>query len=95
MNKVTFKLLNSKLIKNIIESPIVNDHMSDLFYLKFLTDEVVTSLDKIRANSDNPKWFDGTRAMKVITNLISHKIDAKYIIPTKINMEDGIKMQRN
>lgn len=50
-----------------------------------------TSLNKIRQNSDNPKWFDGSRAMKVITNLISHKIDAKYIIPTKINMEDGLK----
>lgn len=51
----------------------------------------ITSLDKIRKNSDNPIWFDGSRAMKVITNLISHKIDAKYIIPTKINMEDGLK----
>jgi len=29
--------------------------------------------------------------MKVITNLISHKIDSKYIVPTKINMEDGLK----
>ena len=29
--------------------------------------------------------------MKVITNLISHKVDAKYIIPTKINMEEGLK----
>ncbi len=54
-------------------------------------DALVTSLDKVRANSDNPLWFDGSRAMKVITNLISHKIDAKYIIPTKINMEDGLK----
>lgn len=52
---------------------------------------LVTSLDKIRENSDNPLWFDGSRAMKVITNLISHKVDAKYIIPTKINMEDGLK----
>lgn len=51
----------------------------------------VTSLDKIRQNSDNPLWFDGSRAMKVITNLVSNKVDAKYIIPTKINMEDGIK----
>lgn len=54
-------------------------------------DALVTSLDKIRENSDNPLWFDGSRAMKVITNLISHKVDAKYIIPTKINMEDGLK----
>lgn len=29
--------------------------------------------------------------MKVITNLISHKVDAQYIIPTKINMETGLK----
>lgn len=54
-------------------------------------DALITSLDRIRANSDNPLWFDGSRAMKVITNLISNKINAKYIIPTKINMEDGLK----
>jgi len=45
----------------------------------------------IRARSDNPLWFDGVRAMKMITNVVAHKIDAKYIIPTSINMEDGIK----
>ncbi len=36
-------------------------------------------------------WFDGSRAAKAITNVISHKIEAKYVIPTKINMEDGLK----
>ena len=56
-------------------------------------DALITSLDRIKANSDNPKWFDGSRAMKVITNLISNKVNAKYIIPTKINMEDGLKKQ--
>jgi len=45
----------------------------------------------IEIGSNNPKWFDGLRAMKVVTNLISHKIEAKYIILTKINMEDGIR----
>ena len=29
--------------------------------------------------------------MKAITNVISHKIKTKYVIPTKINMEDGLK----
>ncbi len=53
-------------------------------------DALKTSLNRIRENSDNPLWFDGSRAMKVITNTISHKIDAKYIVPTKINMEDGL-----
>lgn len=47
MNKVTLKLLNSKLIKNIIASPLViNDHMPDEFYQKILVDEVVDFLDK-------------------------------------------------
>ena len=49
------------------------------------------SLDKIRQNSDNPLWFDGSRAMKTINNYVLHKINAKYIIPTRINMEDGIR----
>ena len=53
-------------------------------------DALLTSLDKIRENSDNPLWFDGSRAMKVLTNVISHKVGAKYIVPTKINMEDGL-----
>ena len=53
-------------------------------------DALVTSLDTIRENSDNPVWFDGSRAMKVMTNLIMHKVSAKYVIPTKINMEDGL-----
>lgn len=47
MNKVILKLLNSKLIKNIITSPlIINDHMPDEFYRKILIDEVVNFLDK-------------------------------------------------
>lgn len=54
-------------------------------------DALITSLNRIRNNSDNPVWFDGSRAMKVITNYISHKVSAKYIIPTRINMEDGLK----
>ena len=66
---------------------MITKEMSD----KYDRDALVTSLNRVRQNSDNPKWFDGSRAMKVITNLISDKVCAKYIIPTKINMEDGIK----
>ena len=60
---------------------------------KYDRDTMITSLDKIRERSDNPLWFDGSRAMKMITNSIAKMIDAKYIIPTRINMEDGIKEQ--
>lgn len=58
-------------------------------------DALKKSLDAIRDKSDNPLWFDGARAMKIITNVIFHKINAKFIVPTSINMEDGIKSYLN
>lgn len=88
-NNAGYELTNNNLYKNEKQKYMITIEMSD----NYDKDALVTSLDKIRKNSDNPKWFDGSRAMKVITNLISHKINAKYIIPTKINMEDGLKMK--
>lgn len=86
-NNAEYPLLENSLYHCDNQKYMITREMSD----KYDHDALVTSLDKIRANSDNPLWFDGSRAMKVITNLIAHKIDAKYIIPTKINMEDGLK----
>ena len=82
-----YGMLENTLYKNDNQKYMITKDMSDIYD----RDALVTSLDRIRNNSDNPSWFDGSRAMKVITNMISNKIDAKYIIPTKINMEDGIK----
>ena len=89
-NNARYKLIDNTLYKNEKQKYMLTTEMSD----NYDKDALITSLDRIRQNSDNPKWFDGSRAMKVITNLISHKIDTKYIIPTKINMEDGLKMQK-
>ena len=86
-NNANYKLLENTLYKNENQRFMITKQMSDLYD----KDALITSLDTIRARSDNPIWFDGSRAMKVTTNLISNKINAKYIIPTKINMEDGIK----
>ncbi len=90
-NNAKYTLLENTLYKNENQKYMLTTEMSD----KYDRDALVTSLDKIRNNSDNPKWFDGTRSMKVITNLISHKLDAKYIIPTKINMEDGLRIKES
>lgn len=86
-NNAEYELIENKLYQNENQKYMLTTEMSD----KYDRDALITSLDRIRNNSDNPLWFDGSRAMKVITNLISHKIKAKYIIPTKINMEDGLK----
>ena len=85
-NNAEYELLENTLYKSEKQPSMITKEMSD----KYDRDALVTSLNRIRNNSDNPSWFDGSRAMKVITNLISDKIDAKYIVPTRINMEDGI-----
>ena len=86
-NNARYDLLDNTLYKDENQKYMLTKDMSDTYD----KDALVTSLDKIRENSDNPLWFDGSRAMRVITNLISHKVDAKYIVPTRINMEEGLK----
>lgn len=86
-NNARYELSENTLYKSENQKYMINIETSD----KYDENAYITSLDRIRANSDNPLWFDGSRAMKAITNVISHKINAKYIIPTKINMEDGLK----
>lgn len=90
-NNAKYELLDNTLYSAENQKYMLTREMSD----RYDRNALVTSLDKIRQNSDNPKWFDGSRAMKIITNLISHKVNAKYIIPTKINMEDGLKSKLN
>lgn len=90
-NNARYDLIENNLYKNENQKYMLTIEMCD----KYDQDALVTSLDRVRANSDNPKWFDGSRAMKVITNLIAHKVDAKYVMPTKINMEDGLKLKNN
>lgn len=86
-NNARYKLNENTLYKNEKQKYMIDIDTSD----KYDENAYITSLDRIRANSDNPLWFDGSRAMKAITNVISHRIGAKYVIPTKINMEDGLK----
>ena len=90
-NNANYKLLNNELYLAKNQEYMITKDMSD----QYDTNAFVTSLNRIRQNSDNPKWFDDTRSMKAITNLISHKVNAKYIIPTKINMEDGLVNKLN
>ncbi len=88
-NNAEYKLLENKIYRNEKQKYMLTRDMCD----EYDRDALKTSLDRIRNHSDNPSWFDGSRAMKVITNLIAHKIDAKYIVPTSINMEDGIEIE--
>ncbi len=86
-NNAGYKLLENSLYKSENQKYMITKKMSD----EYDKDALISSLNQVRKKSDNPLWFDGSRAMKVTTNLIANKIKAKYIIPTKINMEDGLK----
>lgn len=90
-NNAQYELIDNTLYKDPNQPSMLTTEMSD----KYDRDALVTSLEAIKQRSDNPVWFDGSRAMKVITNLISHKIEAKNIIPTKLNMENGIVYSLN
>lgn len=80
-----YELGKNTLYENSKQQYMLTINKSD----EFDKDALKRSLEEIKNRSDNPLWFNGSRAMKVITNVISHKVNAKYIIPTKINMEDG------
>lgn len=86
-NNAEYKLEKNTLYDSNNQPYMLTREQSD----EYDKDALITSLNRIRNNSDNPVWFDGSRAMKVITNYISHEVSAKYIIPTRINMEDGLK----
>lgn len=48
------------------------------------------SLDEIRNKSDDPAWWDATRAMCAFVLVVADAIKAKYIVPTDIGMSYGI-----
>ncbi len=48
------------------------------------------SLDNIKKNVENPKWWYAARAMCAFVLVVAKKIGAKYIVPTNISMVYGI-----
>lgn len=48
------------------------------------------SLDEIKSKSDNPQWWNGTRAMCAVVLEVAEAIGAKYIVPTDISMVYGL-----
>lgn len=86
-NNAEYKMDENTLYESDRQKYMITTDKADLYD----HDMMVTSLDVIRERSDNPLWFDGSRAMRLVVNAITHKIGAKYVIPTNINMEDGIR----
>ena len=86
-NHALYKMEDNTLYKSDRQKYMIKTDKIDIYD----HDMMVNSLDAIRDRSDNPAWFDGSRAMRIIANIIIHKIGADTVIPTDINMEDGLK----
>lgn len=86
-NNAEYKLDTNTIYQSEKQKFMLTTEKADIYD----RDMMVSSLDAVRNRSDNPLWFDGSRVMRFIVNCITHKIDAKYVIPTNINMEDGIR----
>lgn len=86
-----YEHLNYPMDKNSLYSDSNQPYMlkiekSDQYDL----DVMHKSLDKIKENAADPGWWDGARGMRFCISAVAHKLNAKIIIPTRINMLIGI-----
>lgn len=60
----------------------------------YIIDIMIHSLDAIRNRINNPTLFDSSRTMRIIANIITHKIGSVIVIPINIDMEDDLKIKQ-
>lgn len=87
-----YEKANYKLENNFLYQDTNQPYLLDFNQLnQYDHDMMNKSFDQIRyENQDNIGWWDGARGMRFCMNAIATKIQAKYIIPTRINMLIGI-----
>ena len=87
-DKVKYPVRNNDLYTDEDSPYLMNiNEMIDYDYEFFYN----INLDDMRQYTlDNPKWWNGSRAMCLFATVISEIIDTKYIIPTNISMVYGI-----
>jgi exopolyphosphatase/pppGpp-phosphohydrolase len=83
-----YKLDKNNIYDNVNQPFIIDRESMEKYDIDFLYNK---SLDKIKEkNPDYSSWWDGARGMRLCVEVIADIVDAKYIIPTKINMILGI-----
>lgn len=75
-----------------INAPIMMDINTRIADTKRYYTEI--SLDAIRSKSDDPAWWDATRAMCAFVLVVADAVNAKYIVPTDIGMSFGIVKEK-
>jgi hypothetical protein len=82
-----YKMEKNNIYNDINQPYMISKSKMDYYDLNFYYD---VSLDNVRnADIENKNWWNGTRGMRICVKSIFDKIDAKYIIPTRISMVYG------
>ena len=82
-----YKLEKNKFYENNKAPYMIDINTADIYDKKYFYE---TSLDEICVRTNKDSWWRGTRGMRLCVKVICDLLDIKYIIPTRINMIDGI-----
>jgi len=82
-----YKMENNHLYKDENQPYLLTFDRLDFYDHDILT----KSLNEIKAKCvGNENWWNGARGMRFCMNAVARELNAKYIIPTKINMIIGL-----
>lgn len=85
--EANYPLEANTFYENSKEPYLIDIKNMDLYDKKFFYE---TSLDAICNRTNREGWWRGTRGMRICVKTICDLLDIKYIVPTRINMIDGI-----
>lgn len=85
--EANYKVEKNTLYDNNNAPYMIDINTADKYDQKYFYE---TSLDEIGKRTNRDSWWRGTRGMRLCVKVICDLLDIKYIIPTRINMTDGI-----
>jgi len=85
--EANYKVEENIFYENTKAPYMIDIKTADIYDHKYFYE---TSLDNICARTGLESWWRGTRGMRLCVKVICDLLDIKYIIPTRINMTDGI-----
>lgn len=87
-NNAKYPAKKNTLFKSCVHPLVISYDENRLFENKYYHEISLNSLKN--TTPENPKWWNGTRAMCAFTNAVALSIGAKFILPTRISMIYGI-----
>ncbi len=87
-----YEQLQEKLQTNTLFNNKNEPYMLDINEMEKIDKKFIyeTSLNNIKEKTNDPLWWDGARAMRLIVEALAKTLGVKYIIPTKITCVYGV-----